>query len=118
MQVLSRLERDHQDITNYASHGASSARLLDGSGEAHAYILQFDAGGAIGRHEAGFGQLLVVLAGRGWASGDDGIRVEVEVGDVVYFERGEHHSKGSDDGMTALMVQVRDLVHPSSAIDQ
>jgi hypothetical protein len=38
----------------------------------------------------------------------------VDAGDVVYFERGEQHAKGSDAGMKALMVQVRDLSRPSS----
>ena len=35
-------------------------------------MVQFDAGGMIGRHEAGFGQLFIVLAGTGWVAGDDG----------------------------------------------
>lgn len=114
MQVLSRLECDFETIAGYSSRDASSARLVDGSGDAHAYMLQFDAGGMIGRHEAGFGQLLIVLAGTGWVSGGDGSRTEVDAGDVVYFERGEQHAKGSDAGMKALMVQVRDLSRPSS----
>ena len=33
----------------------------------------------------------------------------MHAGDVVVFQRGEQHAKGSDTGMTALMVQVRDL---------
>jgi quercetin dioxygenase-like cupin family protein len=52
---------------------------------------------------------LVVLAGEGWVSGDDGLRVEIKAGDVVIFDRGEHHAKGSDTGMSAVMVQIRDL---------
>jgi quercetin dioxygenase-like cupin family protein len=114
MQVLSKLECDFETIADYSSRDASSTRLVDGSGEAHAYMLQFDAGGMIGRHEAGFGQLLIVLTGTGWVSGADGNRAEVDAGDVVYFERGEQHAKGSDTGMKALMVQVRDLSRSSS----
>ena len=41
--------------------------------------------------------------------GADGRRIEVTAGQGVFFERGEHHSKGSDSGMTVLMVQVTDL---------
>jgi quercetin dioxygenase-like cupin family protein len=41
--------------------------------------------------------------------GADGQRIELTAGQGVFFERGEHHSKGSDSGMTALMVQVTDL---------
>jgi hypothetical protein len=30
-------------------------------------------------------------------------------GEAAFISRGEVHSKGSEGGMTALMVQVRDL---------
>ncbi len=109
MHVLSELVARCTPITDYQSNGAAAVRIADGDGEAHAYLVRFEAGGAIGRHEAGFGQLFIVLDGAGWTSGDDGVRADVQPGDVVVFQRGEQHAKGSDTGMTALMVQVRDL---------
>ncbi|MGH9155171.1 MAG: cupin domain-containing protein [Acidimicrobiales bacterium] len=96
-------------ISAYQSHGASAVRLADGHGEAHAYLLSFEAGGAIGRHEAGYAQLFIVLAGHGWVAGNDGLRIEISAGDIVMFDRGEQHAKGSDTGMSVVMVQVRDL---------
>lgn len=98
-----------EPISAHQSHGAAAVRLADGHGEAHAYLLSFEAGGAIGRHEAGYGQLFIVLAGQGWVAGDDGLRVEISAGDIVMFDRGEQHAKGSDTGMSVVMVQVRDL---------
>ncbi len=109
MQVLTDHPSRLVSITQFQSQGASSRRLADGHGEAHAYLLHFDAGGAIGRHEAGFGQLFVILTGEGWVAGDDGLRVEVKAGDIVMFDRGEQHAKGSDTGMSVVMVQIRDL---------
>jgi hypothetical protein len=50
-------------------------------------------------------------------SGRDGVRTEIGDGDVVLFDRGEHHAKGSETGMTAVMVQVRDLFSTRSALD-
>jgi quercetin dioxygenase-like cupin family protein len=96
-------------ITEFASHGAASIDLAHGDGDAHVYLLRIDPGGEIGTHEAGFGQLLVVVEGRGWIREADGPRVEVDAGQAAYFPRGTVHSKGSDHGMTAVMVQVRDL---------
>lgn len=109
VQVLSERASRPEPISTYESHGASAVRLADGHGEAHAYLVSFEAGGAIGRHEAGYGQLFIVLAGRGWVAGDDGLRVEISAGDIVMFDRGEQHAKGSDTGMSAVMVQVRDF---------
>jgi quercetin dioxygenase-like cupin family protein len=96
----------------YVADNASSVKILEGSGEAHAYVLHFAPGGEIGPHEPGFGQLFVALSGSGWVAGADGQRVELDQGETAFFPRGEVHSKGSESGMTALMVQVRDLVRP------
>jgi len=108
MQILSK-SGEYENIVEFASRDAVSAHLAVGSGDSHAHIIEFRPGGSIGRHEAGFGQLFAVLTGSGWVSGDDECRVEVDAGDVVYFERGEWHAKGSDSGMRALVVQIRDL---------
>lgn len=93
----------------YASARAASAALADGAGEAHLHCVRFEPGGAIGRHEAGFGQLFLVVEGSGWVEGGDGRRVELAAGQGAFFARGELHAKGSESGMTALMVQVREL---------
>ena len=87
----------------------SALELVQGEGEAHAHVLYFAPGGEIGPHRAGFGQLLVALSGSGWVAGGDGERHDLPEGHAVLITRGETHSKGSDTGMTALMVQVRDL---------
>lgn len=96
-------------ITLFDSVAASSQVLADGRGEFHAYYIRFEPGSHIGEHPTGFGQLFLVIAGAGWAMGADGQRIEVAAGQAVFFDRGEHHSKGSDSGMTVLMIQVTDL---------
>ena len=88
---------------------ASSIALADGEGEAHAYVLYFEPGGEIGPHEAGFGQLFFAVAGDGWVAGGDGGRLQLAEGQVAFIQRGEIHSKGSETGLTAVMIQVRDL---------
>jgi quercetin dioxygenase-like cupin family protein len=93
----------------FAVERVASVDVAVGDGEAHAYVLYFDAGGLIGRHEAGFGQLFFAVSGDGWVAGDDGVRQPLREGEVAFIARGEVHSKGSDTGLTALMVQVRNL---------
>jgi quercetin dioxygenase-like cupin family protein len=109
MEVISFRDDPGTLITNYASRGASSVDLAHGDGEAHVYVVHVDAGGEIGPHEAGFGQLFVVVSGSGWVREADGPRVEVDAGQAAFFGRGTVHSKGSDGGMTAVMIQVTDL---------
>jgi quercetin dioxygenase-like cupin family protein len=108
-----RIGRDEAEaIERFESHGAWSRRLGDGSGEAHVYAIHFDAGGEIGPHEAGFDQLFVVVEGTGWGAGADGVRTPLRGGEAALFRRGDLHSKGSEEGMTALMIQVSELDAP------
>lgn len=96
-------------VTAYGSVRASSAHLGDGTGGTHAQFLSFQPGGAIGPHPAGFSQLLIPLSGAGWVAGPDGRHRGLGTGQLAWITRGETHSKGSDVGMTALMVQVHEF---------
>ncbi len=108
MELLSTGE-PFDPIMQFGSRLAAARTLAAGAGEAHAYVVRIEAGGLVDRHVAGFGQLWIVIDGSGWVEGGDGARVGVRAGDVAFFARGETHAKGSDDGLTAVMVQVRDL---------
>ena len=98
-----------QPVTLFQSVAVSSIALGDGPGEAHVYCLYFGPGSSIGAHPTGFGQLFLVVQGEGWASGEEGERVPLAAGQGVYFQRGEMHTKGSETGMTVIMVQVSEL---------
>ncbi len=109
MEVLETGRDAAARIERFESHGAWSTPLGAGTGESHVYAIHFDAPGEIGPHEAGFDQLFLVVEGSGWAAGPDGARVPLRKGQAARFRRGEVHSKGSDVGMTAIMVQVETL---------
>lgn len=109
MQILA-FDRQHaQPIDNFNSRLAAGVHLGDGLGEAHVYCIYLEAGGEIGVHRAGFGQLFLLIQGSAWAAGEDGQRVQLATGQAAYFSAGEIHSKGSDTGGTALMIQVSQL---------
>ena len=116
MKVVDFTPERAEAITNFESVGASSVPLGDGSGEAHVCCVRFDAGGSIGRHPAGFSQLFLVTEGRGWVEGEDGERRELAAGQGAWFARGEQHAKGSDHGMTAVMIQVGELEPRAGAL--
>jgi quercetin dioxygenase-like cupin family protein len=116
MKIIDFSERRAEPIDSFESVCASGVRLGDGDGEAHVYCVRFGPGGKIGDHTAGFGQLFLVIEGSGWVSGPDGRSVELAAGQGAYFARGETHSKGSDVGMTAIMIQVEEL-QPAPGVD-
>jgi quercetin dioxygenase-like cupin family protein len=98
----------------YEVRSASSIELAEGTGEAHVYVVYFEVGGEIGPHEAGFGQIFLAIDGSGWVAGGDGVRAALSEGQAALIRRGETHSKGSETGMTAVMIQVRDLTPVAS----
>jgi GrpB-like predicted nucleotidyltransferase (UPF0157 family)/quercetin dioxygenase-like cupin family protein len=105
MRILDLGPRVAERITNFDSKGATSVPIAHGSGESHFYVLRFEPGGRIGRHPAGPAQLLLAVEGSGWVEGGDGVRMALRRGEAACFEAGEMHAKGSEVGMTAIMVQ-------------
>jgi quercetin dioxygenase-like cupin family protein len=63
------------------------------------------AGGFVPRHPAGGPQLFCVVEGRGWVAGGDGQHVPIEAGQAAYWDKGEIHESGTDDGMKAIVVE-------------
>jgi quercetin dioxygenase-like cupin family protein len=109
MRVINFGAEVAEPIALFESVASSSVELGCGSGEVHVYCVHFDANAQIGVHPTGFCQLFLVVQGSGWAAGGDGRRVQLEAGQGVFFEVGEIHSKGSDTGMIAIMVQASEL---------
>jgi quercetin dioxygenase-like cupin family protein len=109
VQVLETGRAQADRIERFESHGAWSVKLGEGAGECHVYTIHFESPGEIGPHEAGFDQLLVVVEGSGWGAGANGVRVPLGPGQAALFRKGEVHSKGSEEGMTAIMIQVSAL---------
>lgn len=93
-------------IEEFAASGASSVDLAHGTGESHAYAIHFAPGGVVGPHPAGFDQLFLVVQGSGWIAGADGVRIRISTNCGAFVPTGEVHSKGSETGMLALMVQA------------
>lgn len=93
-------------IERFGSSGASSVALAHGKGESHVYAIHVVPGGVIGPHPAGFDQLFLVVQGAGWVAGADGVRVDVDTNRAAFVPNGEVHSKGSETGMLAVMVQA------------
>ena len=113
MRLIDLTGQQAELITEYGSIDASSVRVADGRGDTRVHVVVFDPGGSIGPHEAGFGQLFVPLNGFGWIAGADGVALSISPGWAGFIRRGEVHSKGSETGMTALMIQVSDLAAPT-----
>ena len=82
--------------------------LASGAGF-QAACFRIEPGGRIARHPADVPQLLAVVEGRGWVSGEDGERQPIAEGEAVVWLAGEEHETGTDDGLTAIVIEGDDL---------
>lgn len=98
--------RGKREVTATGSLGARVRRLAP---EAHVVVIEVGPGGVVARHPAVVPQLFVVVRGSGWVSGADGARVEIGAGEAMLWDGGEEHESGSDEGMTALVVEAESL---------
>jgi quercetin dioxygenase-like cupin family protein len=89
--------------------GSLSARVRRLAPSAHVVVIEVASAGVVARHPAVVAQLFVVVRGSGWVSGGDGERQAIRAGEAVLWEQGEEHESGSDEGMTALVVEAESL---------
>ena len=88
MLRVARVKLEAAGIASSLRQGDMYALPLgEGRGEAHVYCVRIEPGGAIGPHEAGYGQLFLVVAGSGWVSGNDGVRRPIAAGQGAWVER-------------------------------
>jgi quercetin dioxygenase-like cupin family protein len=92
-----------RSIDRFESLNASVRRLAPA---AHVVVIEIGAGGRVGRHRAASQQLFTVVRGSGWVAGPDGRRVDLVAGEAVLWSLDEEHESGSEDGMTALVVEA------------
>ena len=74
-----------------------------------AAIFRFEPGGRIRRHPGTYPQILAVLEGSGEVSGAKGVDEPIGAGEAVYLHEGEDHEMKSEAGLTALIIEGRDL---------
>jgi gentisate 1,2-dioxygenase len=81
------------------------APLMGPYDTARAVILYLAPGEFVAEHPAASRQLFCVVAGSGWVSGPDGERVPIGAGRAAAWEAGERHAAGTDDGLTAVVLE-------------
>ena len=104
MQIFT-YDRDEHAVTGYDSVALHATRIAQFTDYARATCLTVGPDGLIGTHPAGSHQVLLIVAGSGWVSGGDGVRVPVSAGQGVYWEPGEVHTTGSENGLTAIALE-------------
>src|SRR5206468_1174998 len=95
-------------IAQHGSSGAAVAGIARVDGPAQVVYIRLDAGGVLGEHPAATAQLFLVVTGSGWVrAGAD--RRDVAAGSGAFWEPNELHESGTDDGLTAIVVEAESI---------
>ena len=103
-----RIFRFDPEVSVPVSRFGSNFRIgpLTGSdSRVRVQVMHLPADGLVGHHPAVVPQLFAVVAGSGWVSGADGERRPVRPGEAALWDAGEDHESGSDEGMTAVVIE-------------
>lgn len=92
-------------VEQFGSSRATHSRIVRTSEAVRVDCIYLGAGGVLGYHPAVQNQLFVVVQGNGWARGQDEKRILIKAGQAAFWEAGEYHESGTDDGLTAIVIE-------------
>jgi quercetin dioxygenase-like cupin family protein len=79
-------------------------------------LVTFEPGARTAWHTHPAGQILIIMAGRGWVQCKGALRQEVTPGDSVWFPAGEKHWHGATDATAMTHIAVTESID-GSAVD-
>lgn len=103
-----RIFRFDEEVSVPITHFGSRFRIGPLTGDdsrVRVQVMHLPPGGLIGRHATTLQQLLAVVAGDGWVSGDDGVERPIRPGRAALWDEGEVHETRTDAGLTAVCVE-------------
>ncbi len=91
-------------VDAYGSHGFAHTLVVAGQDVQVGWI-RLEERGRIGRHAASGNQLLWVMVGTGWASGNDARQMPIGPEMAVWWADGEPHETTSEGGLVAVVIE-------------
>lgn len=110
--------KDHaHPISNFGSKDSFFTKMVKHDNTVHLGCVHIGQDGSIGEHEAPVDQLFIVIQGKGWVTGKEGVAYEILPGYAAFWEAGEVHSSRSEQGMTAMILESSGLLPQMNEIN-
>jgi hypothetical protein len=98
-----------KEILKYESRNSIFSKILNHSNPIQIGCISVGQDGIVGLHEATISQLFLVVQGEGWVSGKESTRYNIDSGYAAFWERGEIHESGSEEGMLVIVIESENL---------
>jgi len=117
LKIYTCSKEQGKKVEKYQSHLATYVKMIQTNEAATIGYMYIDGEGTVGHHPAPIPQLFIVVEGKGWVTGGDQKRVSIKRGEAAMWEKGEWHTSGSEEGMTAIVIQSEEL-HPETFMER
>jgi hypothetical protein len=94
-----------QQIEKFGSVKAIISKVVHLEAEAVVNCVYVHPNGKIGPHQAVTQQLFLLVEGEGWVRGETEENYAIQQGPAVFWEKDEWHESGSENGMTAVIIE-------------
>lgn len=98
-----------KSIDAFDSSGFVISKIVQLFSQADVKIAYLSAKGNIGFHQTAKDQLFVVVQGEGWVRGEAPERFPIHSGLAAFWQEGEWHESGTDNGMTAILIEGKNI---------
>jgi quercetin dioxygenase-like cupin family protein len=116
MKIVDASPASGLELTAFGSSGVRHVRVHAGTaGAVSTGVMHLAPGGRIGRHVAPVPQALIVVAGEGHVSGEDGVSHRIAAGQAACWSAGEDHETWTGSGLTAFVVEA-EAPHPAGIL--
>ncbi|MCA1064318.1 cupin [Rossellomorea aquimaris] len=105
MNIYAFNQTTGKSVHQFNSRGVIIHPLLKPDDPFQIGYFYLEANSVLGMHPAMCDQLLMVTSGRGWVRVEGEEKILVEPGMAIFWEKGEMHESGSDQGMTAIVAE-------------
>lgn len=105
------------EITNFNSKESIFSRIIQHDKLGYIGCMFIGPEGKLGSHPATINQLFLVVSGQGWVIGKEGIKYQIHSGRAAFWEVGEIHESGSEQGMVVIIIEGEDLKPLMKEID-
>jgi len=109
LEIYKFNKENGKKVEKYDSNLATYLKFIQTNEVANIGCMYIDPQGILGYHKAPIAQLFVVVQGEGWVTGEDKKRINIKVGEAAFWKKGEWHTSGSNNGMTAILIQSESL---------
>ena len=109
MRIINFSHLDEKPMRRFNSKRTSIIPILTSVDEIQLVVMNIKPFGVIGMHKAPADQLVIVAKGEGWVRNESSDKIILKEGECVYWQEGEDHESGSDNGMIVYILEGIDF---------